>query len=123
MPDRPYSNWEGLPEGWTPSDGSDAIADVLFGPDGSQRMLAEVGIALTHLLVLKNQRYGDSALSPLEIFATGITPRQRLALRMDDKLNRLANGMGLDAGDREHPGIDLAGYILLDVIAAWQESP
>jgi len=123
MPDRPYSNWEGLPEGWTPSDGSDAIANVLFGPDGSQRMLAEVGIALTHLLVLKNQRYGDSALSPLEIFATGVTPRPRLAIRMDDKLNRLANGMGLDAGDREHPGIDLAGYILLDVIAAWQESP
>lgn len=121
MPDRPYSNWEGLPEGWTPRDGSDSISDALFGPDGSQRMLAEVGIALTHLLVLKNQRYGDSALSPMSVFATGITPRQRMAVRMDDKINRLANGMGVHGGDREHPGIDLAGYILLDVIAAWQE--
>lgn len=122
MSDRPYSNWEGLPAGWVPPLGLNEISKVLLSPeDSTQRQIAEVGVALTHLLLLKNQRYGNSALAPIEVFATGLTPRQRMAVRMDDKLNRLKNGLGTSGGDGEHPGIDLAGYILLDIIADWEE--
>lgn len=123
--DRPYSNWEGLPNGWTPQYGVGFVNNML-DPDNpdvtpTQRAIAEVGVALTSLLLLKNQRYGNSALAPVEVFAQGISKRQRMAVRMDDKINRLKNGLGTNGGDGEHPGIDLAGYILLDIIAEWEE--
>lgn len=121
MTDRPYSNWEGLPDYWSPSQGVSAISQALQGDDGSQKQIAEVGVALTNLLLLKNQRYGDSALSPIAVFAQGLTPRERMAVRMDDKLNRLKNGLGTEGGDGEHPGIDLAGYLVLDIIAEWAD--
>lgn len=124
MTERPYSNWEGLPDGWTPRLAMDEISGLLWDDadaDSIQRQIAEVGLALTHLLILKNRRYGNSALEPVEIFARGLTKRQRMAVRMDDKVNRLRNGLGTNGGDGEHPGIDLAGYILLDVIADWDE--
>jgi hypothetical protein len=120
---RPYSDWEGLPDGWTPQQGLEAIGGVLLlGGDSTQRQIAEVGIALTTLLLLKNQRYGDSALNPIEVFTTGLTTRQRMAVRMDDKVNRLKNGMADDGGDGEYPGLDLMGYLALDVIARWKEA-
>lgn len=119
---RPYSNWEGLPDLWSPVDALFDIKQTLEDADnGTQQAIAEVGIALTHLLLLKNRRYGDSALQPLDIFARGMTPRERMAVRMDDKLNRIRNGLGSNGGDGEHPAVDLAGYLLLDVIAGWRE--
>lgn len=123
MTDRPYSNWEGLPNEWTPQFGLNEVAKALFEApeDSTQRSIAEVSVALAHLLLLKNQRYGDSALNPISVFAQDISPRQRMAVRMDDKVNRLKNGLGTNGGDGEHPGIDLAGYLVLDIIAEWEE--
>lgn len=119
---RPYSNWEGLPEGWSPGPALDDISATLESPvNSTQRQIAEVGVALTSLLLAKNRRYGNSVMDPLEVFATGLTVRQRMGVRMDDKLNRIAKGLGTDGGDHEHPGIDLAGYLLLDIIAEWVE--
>lgn len=122
MIDRPYSNWEGLPQHWDPNSGLSFLNRLLFEDakeDSSAKQIAEVGVALTCLLVLKNQRYGNSALEPISVFAKDLTTRQRMAVRMDDKANRIRNGLGITANDGEHPGIDLAGYLLLDVIAAW----
>jgi hypothetical protein len=120
---RPYSDWEGLPDGWTPQQGMDLISQTLEGPyDDTQKHIAEVGVALTTLLLLKNQRYGDSALNPIEVFTTGLSTRQRMAVRMDDKVNRLKNGLADDGGDGEYPGLDLMGYLALDVIARWKEA-
>lgn len=124
MTNRPYSNWEGLPDGWTPQWAMDEISGLLWDDpddDSIRRQIAEVGLALTHLLILKNLRYGNSALDPVAVFAQGLSKRQRMAVRMDDKVNRLRNGLGTSGGDGEHPGIDLAGYILLDIIAEWDE--
>ena len=120
---RPYSNWESLPDGWTPQMGSQMVADTLLAPESETlKEIAEVGTALTCLLLFKNMRYGDSALAPVEVFAQGLTPRQRLAVRMDDKINRISRGLGTGGNDGEHPGIDLAGYLVLDIIAEWRES-
>ena len=119
---RPYETWEGLPPSWTPQMGSQMIAETLIDPPSeTMRDIAEVGIALTSLLLYKNRRYGDSALNPVQVFAQDLSSRQRLAVRMDDKVNRIANGLGTRGGDGEHPGIDLAGYLLLDIIAEWRE--
>lgn len=119
---RPYENWEGLPSNWNPRKGMEDIADIVMSDEEcTARDIAEVGIALTCLLIYKNRRYGDSALSPMSIFAKDLTPRQRLQVRMDDKINRIANGLGTRADDSEHAGIDLAGYLVLDIIAEWRE--
>ena len=90
-------------------------------PTSAINQIAEAGLALTCLLIHKNNRYGNSALAPIEVFAKNVSPRERMAVRMDDKLNRMKNGLGDKGGDGEHPGIDLAGYLILDIIAAWVE--
>lgn len=63
------------------------------------------------MLIEKNKNYGDSALSPLSIFSK-LPAKQRLFVRMDDKLSRLARGE--DAG--EDTLNDLLGYLVLEKI-------
>lgn len=87
------------------------IENAFFGNDETQHAIAMQGLILTLLLIKKNQRYGNSALQPMEVFAKGVTPRQRMGVRMDDKVNRLAKGLNNDDG--EDALRDLAGYLLL----------
>lgn len=65
------------------------------------------------MLVAKNKAYGNSALEPTS-FLSGANAVERLAVRIDDKLNRLAQG-------QEFPGddtiLDLIGYLILFRIA------
>ena len=46
---------------------------------------------LTEMLLMKNEQYGDSALNPIGIFANG-SAKELIAVRMDDKISRLATG-------------------------------
>lgn len=80
--------------------------------------IAEVIVQLGALLLKKNAAYGDSALKPVEVFARGMSPSQRMAVRMDDKVSRLARG----AADGEDVEMDLAGYIVLQRIARAEEA-
>lgn len=70
--------------------------------------------ALAEMLLEKNAAYGDSALSPLAVFAKNLTPAERMGVRMDDKISRLMRGS-------EYPGDDtlwdLAGYLILLLIS------
>jgi hypothetical protein len=68
---------------------------------------------LKELLLEKNKRYGDSALSPLRIFSKADTVEQ-LRCRLDDKLSRLANQQ---TGEDEDVLTDLTGYLILLKIA------
>lgn len=73
-----------------------------------------------NMIVAKNDQYGDSALSPLHVFADkGISARQLIRVRMDDKIKRLMNINSLP--DSEDPVQDFVGYGLLDWIAAYRE--
>lgn len=69
-----------------------------------QEVLADVG----DLLIKKNAQYGDSALDPMRIFSRASTVEQ-LKVRLDDKLSRLARGLGED----EDVERDLMGYLVL----------
>jgi hypothetical protein len=69
-----------------------------------QEVLADVG----DLLIKKNAQYGDSALDPMRIFSRASTVEQ-LKVRLDDKLSRLARGVGED----EDVERDLMGYLVL----------
>lgn len=73
---------------------------------------------LAEMLVSKNRSYGDSALQPLGIFASG-DPVLNLAARIDDKLARIKNDRGAFGED---PIRDLLGYLVLFQIALEDQS-
>ena len=74
---------------------------------------------LEDLLVRKNDAYGDSALDPLGVFSSA-SASSGIKIRLDDKLKRIANA-GL-VEDTEDTLIDIAGYIILLIIAKENES-
>jgi hypothetical protein len=68
---------------------------------------------LKELLLAKNRKYGNSALSPLRIFSKADVVEQ-IRVRIDDKLSRLANPQ---ADEDEDVIQDLLGYLVLLQIA------
>ena len=74
---------------------------------------------LEDLLVRKNDAYGDSALDPLGVFSSA-SASSGIRIRLDDKLKRIANA-GL-VEDTEDTLVDIAGYIILLIIAKENES-
>ena len=61
------------------------------------------------MLLDKNMRYGDSALSPLRVFSKADATSQ-LLVRIDDKLSRIKN---VQEDELEDPILDLLGYLVL----------
>lgn len=76
----------------------------------------EVLDGVCDLLVAKNAQYGDSALSPIRIMSRA-APTEQLRVRIDDKLSRLAHGVG----DQEDTVLDLIGYLVMLRIAQKRE--
>ena len=74
---------------------------------------------LKELLLRKNDAYGDAALQPLGVFSS-CNASEGIKVRLDDKLKRIANA-GL-VEDTEDTLIDIAGYIVLLMIAKDNES-
>jgi hypothetical protein len=66
------------------------------------------------LLLEKNDAYGDSALSPLNVFSSA-NAEYGIRQRIDDKLKRIQNA-GLN-DETEDTLLDLAGYLILLIIA------
>ena len=83
----------------------------------SQADIALVCDDLRELLLNKNRKYGDSALSPVRIFSKADTIEQ-LKVRIDDKLNRLRNAQ---EDEDEDVITDLIGYLVLFKVAQLQE--
>jgi len=77
--------------------------------------------SMKHLLLVKNERYGNSALSPLSIFTTHVGKNQAansILIRLDDKLSRVKNSENLKKNDIS----DLIGYLtLLCVNQGWED--
>ncbi len=71
---------------------------------------------LRDMLLSKNARYGDSALTPVRIFSRA-DPVEQLLVRIDDKLSRLSRGALSQGGDDEDVVSDLAGYLVLLMVA------
>lgn len=72
---------------------------------------------IKELLLEKNRRYGDSALSPLRVFSK-CDPVEAILVRMDDKLSRIRTS---DPEDAEDAYLDLLGYLVLHRVALLQE--
>ena len=80
-----------------------------------QQMIVNECDKLKAMLLEKNSRYGNSAISPIRVFSQADNLSQIL-VRMDDKLSRIKN-MTANNGDNEDAMMDLAGYIILYKVA------
>ena len=70
-------------------------------------------LEITEMLLEKNVAYGNSALNPIRIFSDA-DDMEQLNVRIDDKLNRIANAQGYP-GDNDID--DMIGYLVLLKIA------
>lgn len=73
--------------------------------------------SLKALLQYKNEKYGDSALTPINIFSK-LDAETGLLVRLDDKLARIKNGKDL----RKNDVADIMGYLaLLSIKNGWTD--
>lgn len=79
----------------------------------SQADIADVCEEIKALLLEKNRKYGDAALSPLRIFSK-VNAKEQIRVRIDDKLSRLSN---MQADEDEDVILDLIGYLILYRVA------
>ena len=84
----------------------------------NQQRIAEICDGMKDLLLYKNQKYGDSALSPKRIFYKGDSA-DSIKIRLDDKLGRVINCNETRINDVA----DIIGYctLLLVSIGATKE--
>lgn len=66
---------------------------------------------LKKFLLVKNERYGDSALKPVKIFSKG-DASDKIDIRMDDKMSRIIES----DEQRMNDFVDLTGYLVLKCI-------
>lgn len=89
---------------------------MLAAYDKTQSFAEEIDEVLHEIrtvLIDKNRKYGDSALTPIRIFSKAPADEQ-IRIRLDDKLKRIANQQSDDDEDAE---LDTLGYIILLKIA------
>lgn len=80
----------------------------------SQALIAAKCDEIKAMLLDKNRKYGNSALNPNGTFANRLTVVEKIGIRMDDKLSRIANRQN---DDDEDPEKDLTGYLILRAVA------
>jgi hypothetical protein len=64
---------------------------------------------LSEMLIEKNKSYGNSAIEPNKFFSK-LNWEDRINVRIDDKINRIAKGSEFVGEDTE---MDLIGYLIL----------
>ena len=79
---------------------------------GSQKKIVEVCDSMKDLLLYKNQKYGDSALNPNNIFYKGDSTNS-IKIRLDDKIGRIKNCEEIRVNDV----CDIIGYCTLLLVS------
>ena len=78
----------------------------------SQEKIVEICNSMKDLLLYKNQKYGDSALNPNNIFYKGDSTNS-IKIRLDDKIGRIKNCEETRINDV----CDLIGYSVLLLVS------
>lgn len=76
----------------------------------NREKIIEITDSMKDLLLYKNEKYGDSALSPKNIFYKGDSTNSIL-IRLDDKIGRIKNNP--DLAPRVNDVCDIIGYCIL----------
>ncbi|WP_149554556.1 hypothetical protein [Treponema pectinovorum] len=82
--------------------------------ENTQQKISEITEAMRDLLLYKNQKYGDSALKPKQIFYKG-EATDSIMIRLDDKLGRIM--ANTDSIPRINDVADIIGYCTLLLIS------
>jgi len=85
--------------------------DHLKTENGTQWKIIKSAIAVMDFLLVKNNRYGNSALKPIRCFSK-IDASQQINNRMDDKLMRIKNS----EEERKNDFVDMTGYLHLKLV-------
>ena len=80
----------------------------------TQKKIKEITMAIQDLLLYKNQKYGDSALNPNNIFYKGDATNSIL-IRLDDKIGRIKSNSA--EKPRVNDIADIIGYCTLLLIS------
>ena len=81
----------------------------------AQEKIASVCNAIKNVLLTKNAKYGNSAISPQRTFSKA-SAEEAILVRLDDKLSRIKNSDEL----RKNDIFDMIGYLtLLAVQKEW----
>ena len=80
----------------------------------SKEKIIEIMDSMKDLLLYKNEKYGDSALSPNNIFYKGDSTNSIL-IRLDDKIGRIKNNP--DSLPRMNDVCDIIGYCTLLLVS------
>ena len=81
----------------------------------TEKQIKTVCDNLADFLIAKNRNYGNSALSPINVFSK-LSPEGALMVRVDDKLSRIRNSSEL----RKNDLTDSMGYmVLLCILNGW----
>ena len=80
----------------------------------SQEKIKEITNAMQDLLLYKNQKYGDSALKPNNVFFKGDATNSIL-IRLDDKIGRIKSNT--EETPRTNDVADIIGYCVLLLIS------
>jgi hypothetical protein len=84
----------------------------------TQDTIVKVFDSMKAVIIEKNRRYGDSALSPRRIFSR-LDAGEGIKVRIDDKISRIMNNNG---EIRKNDVADLMGYLaLLAVSLNWTD--
>mgnify|MGYP001616301021 CR=1 FL=1 len=78
--------------------------------DNVQELIRQECEAVKEMLLVKNRKYGNSAMRPLGVFSK-LHPREQINVRLDDKLKRLQS---LQPDDQKDTKLDIIGYLILD---------
>ena len=76
----------------------------------NREKIIEISDSMKDLLLYKNEKYGDSALSPNNIFYKGDSTNSIL-IRLDDKIGRIKNNT--EPKPRVNDVCDIVGYCVL----------
>ena len=76
----------------------------------NKEKIIEISDSMKDLLLYKNEKYGDSALSPNNIFYKGDST-DGILIRLDDKIGRIKNNH--DSTPRINDVCDIIGYCVL----------
>lgn len=80
----------------------------------TQRKIREITEAMKDLLLYKNNKYGDSAISPKKVFYKGDSTNSIL-IRLDDKIGRIMSNT--EDKPRVNDVCDIIGYCTLLLIS------
>jgi hypothetical protein len=86
-----------------------AAAPHEAGIQSTAMAIASECSAIERMLIEKNRKYGNSALSPKRVFSKA-SPVEQILVRIDDKLSRIGSAQ---PDETEDAVLDLIGYLIL----------